>query len=103
MTPDQAMDKLRERANQVRDAGRAEDLLGPAQQVARQIATQVRMEATRRGHTIGVRVMSKAGGIRVTVTGPYAGRYRDALSKAFDQQLPRVTTEIRSMITRRAK
>lgn len=103
MTPDQAMVALAQKAAQVRNAGLPEDLLDSPIKIATQVAAQVRMEASRRGHGIGVRVSQKGAIVRVTVVGPYASRYRGAIADALTQRLPQVSTEVRAMITRRAK
>jgi hypothetical protein len=70
---------------------------------AKSAASLVRANASRNGHTVAVRVVSKSGGVRVTVTGPHASRYRQLMEREMDARMPDVHAEIRAQITRRAK
>lgn len=68
-----------------------------------EVAKMVRAEAARRGDSVGIRVVRRTSGVRVTVTGPRAGRYRSAVEKALEAKVPNAAAEIRAQITRRAK
>lgn len=73
------------------------------ERAAIEVARMVRTEAARRGHSVGIRVVRKSNGVRVTVTGPHASQYRTAVEKALTAKVPGASAEIRAQITRRAK
>lgn len=73
------------------------------EKAAVEVARMVRAEAARRGHSVGIRVVRRTNGVRVTVTGPQAGRYRAAVERALEDKVPQASAEIRAQITRRAK
>lgn len=73
------------------------------EKVANEVAKAVRNDAARHGHAVGVRVVRRTSGVRVTITGPQASRYRVPLEKALREKAPQAQAEIRAMITRRPK
>ena len=73
------------------------------EKAAIEVGRLVRAEAARRGHSVGVRVVRKPSGVRVTVTGPRATHYRAAVEKALKDRLPQATAEIRAQLTRKAR
>jgi hypothetical protein len=75
----------------------------PLMHAAREVASDIRVTASRAGHSVGVRLVERDGGVRITVTGPQANRYRLMMEKAMQTRLPGARAEIRSMITRRVK
>jgi len=77
--------------------------LDPLLRAAKQAAGQVRIAASRAGHSVGIRVAQRGQGVRITVTGPQAVRYRSMIGAVLDQQMPGVGADIRAQITRKAK
>lgn len=73
------------------------------EKAAVEVARMVRTQAAQRGHSVGIRVVRRSSGVRVTVTGPRAGQYRSMVEKALEARVPAATAEIRAQITRRAK
>jgi hypothetical protein len=73
------------------------------EKIAKEIAQQVRLQAIRNGHSIGIRIVRRTNGVRITLTGPQAQRYRKPLEDAMRAQVPRAAAEIRVLMTRRAK
>jgi hypothetical protein len=71
--------------------------------IVNEIARSVRADATRHGHRVGIRVVQRTNGVRITVTGPHASRYRAPVEKAMRDRAPGAEAEIRVMLTRRAK
>lgn len=70
---------------------------------AMEVARMVRATAAQRGHSVGIRVVRRTSGVRVTVTGPHASQYRAAVERALSDKVPDAAREIRAQITRRAK
>ena len=68
-----------------------------------EVARAVRADAARNGHHIGIRVLRRTSGVRLTITGPQAARYRRPVETALAERVPSIEAEIRVMITRRAK
>lgn len=73
----------------------------PAQRAVQAIARDIRAEAARRGDRIGIRVLQRKDGVRLTVTGPAANKYRGAVQKAMESRAPAIKAEIRALLTRR--
>lgn len=73
------------------------------ERAATEVAKAVRASATRNGHHVGIRVVRKSSGVRVTITGPQAARYRKPVQDELQRRVPEITAEIRTMITRRAQ
>ena len=78
------------------------DVSGLEQQ-ARQAASMLRSTAARAHDRVGVRIVRNANGIRVTLTGPAAGKYRALMAQELAMRMPQETTELRTQITRRIK
>lgn len=70
--------------------------------VVNEVAKSVRADAARNGHRVGIRVVRKTAGVRVTITGPQAARYRRPVQEELERRVPGIEAEIRMMITRRA-
>lgn len=70
----------------------------PLMRRARTIASTVRVEAARNGHPIGIRLVERRGGLRLTVSGPHAARYAKMIGSQLDRELPDLKAEIRSQI-----
>ncbi|MEP7036248.1 MAG: hypothetical protein ABI934_11725 [Actinomycetota bacterium] len=67
-------------------------------EVARHCALAVKQAAAHDGTAVGIRVYAHDGGVRMTVIGPHAGRYRDMLRHMFDQEMPQAVAEIRAQV-----
>lgn len=70
---------------------------------ARRAAGTVRLHAARSHAVIGIRVSTKSDGVRVTITGRDAQRYRALMQTELERVMPDARAEIRAMITRRPK
>lgn len=99
MRPDQASAELARQTAELRQT-RVDP--HPLVEAARQVASTVRANASRNGHTVAVRVVAKGDGVRLTVVGPHAMRYRVMAEKQMDEMMPGVHAQIRAQITRRA-
>lgn len=77
--------------------------LMPLERAVRDAAAAVRTVAARSHDQVGVRMIRKAGGVRVTVTGPRAQKYRALFSRELEQRMPGAKAEIRAQILRRTR
>lgn len=93
-----ALDEIASRARQ----GAVPDV-EPLVEAARAVAALLRANASRSGHSIGIRLVEKANGVRLTIVGPHAGRYEALAKREMDARMPGASAEIRAKITRRAK
>lgn len=101
MKPEEVVPALQDRARKIRDAhGGASE---PIVRRAKTIAGSVRTAAARAGHSVGIRVVEKPNGVRVTVTGPQAVRYKKMIEAELARQLPEARAEIRTLITRKSR
>lgn len=64
---------------------------------AREAASSVRQAAARNHHNVSVRVVAKPGGVRVTVAGRQAARYRTMVEKDLADRALGVQAQIRTM------
>jgi hypothetical protein len=64
---------------------------------ARQAASSVRQIAARNHHDVQVRVVNKPNGVRVTIAGRHAARYRTMVEQDLAARLPGVSAQIRTM------
>jgi hypothetical protein len=85
---------------ELRAAGEAVPVI--LERAATEVAKAVRADAARHGHHVGIRVVRKTTGVRVTITGPQAARYRRPVQDALEARVPDVQAQIRVMTTRRA-
>jgi len=102
MKPDEAGRQLASLSEDVKAAGEGVSL-EPLLQAAQQVAQQLRLQASRSGHSIGIRVAQRGQGVRLTVTGRHAIRYRRIASQELSQLMPGAQAEIRAQITRRVR
>lgn len=72
-----------------------------AEKMVADIARDVRAEATRRRHQIGIRIARRREGVRITITGRDANRYRRPVQEALEKRAPLLKAEIRTMLTRK--
>lgn len=93
---------LQERAERLRAAGTSPDI-EELLHAAREVAAGIKAAASRNGHQVGVRVVQRSTGVRITITGPQATRYRAMAQQGMDRRMPGVEAVIRAQITRRAK
>lgn len=101
MKPTEAGRKLEEIAAKARQG--AEPDAGPLVEAAREVAALLKANASRSGHSIAVRVVEKHNGVRLTVTGPHAGRYKALAEREMNARAVGAKAEVRAQITRRAK
>lgn len=71
------------------------------QRQAQSAAATIASTAARAHHKVGVRIVQQGQGIRVTLTGPAASRYRAAMARELNARMPGVAAEISTQITRR--
>lgn len=102
MKPSEGAEELARRAAALRAAGTNVDV-SPLLQAARETAAAVKAAAASNRHSVGVRIVAKSSGIRVTLTGPHAQRYRKMMADGLDRRAPAAKAEIRANITRRAR
>ena len=72
-------------------------------QAAREVAAQIRTVAARRGDSIGVRVVIKNGGVRLTIVGYKSEVYRKLAKSELERRVPTVKAEIRTHMQRSTK
>lgn len=101
MTPEEVRRTQQHQVAELRAAAASANLA--LEKAAIEVGRLVRAEASRRGHSVNIRVVRKTGGVRVTVTGPRAAQYRAAVEKALRDRVPNASAEIRAQLTRRAK
>lgn len=100
MKPEEAANELERRAESLRQAQ------PDAQAIVRglhEVASVVRATAARSGDSIGIRVLSRREGVRITVTGPRSARYKSLIQTEMDRRMPGITAEIRTMLTRKLR
>lgn len=68
-----------------------------------EVASLVRASAARAGDSVGVRVLSRQEGVRITVIGPRAARYKGMIQTEMSKRLPSIQTEIRTQIARKSR
>lgn len=98
MTPDEVAELQRSQTRQL--ALDAQAPLEALEQAANEVAKIVRSDAARSGRSVGIRVVRKPTGVRVTVTGPNAPRYRRVVEDELDKRIPGVEAQVRARITR---
>ena len=102
MKPEDAPRALRDRAQKAREAVESPDVT-PLLRAAREVASTVREQAHRAKDQISVRVVEKRDGVRITVVGPRAVRYRRMVQQGLEARMDAAKAEIRAQITRRAR
>lgn len=75
----------------------------PLERVAREVAVKVRQTAQSSGDSVAIRVVRKHQGVRITVVGRRAARYRSMVERELAAKMPDASAEIRAQITRRAR
>jgi hypothetical protein len=73
------------------------------ERAAREVAAGVKGMAQRAGHNVAIRVVTRGDGVRLTVVGPQAVRYRRLVEEELKRRVPDVKAEIRTQITRRSR
>jgi hypothetical protein len=101
VTPEQAARALAARTADVKAAGDGVSI-EPLMRATRQAANVVRQHASRSGSPISIRVSQRANGVRVTVTGRDAARYRALLSQQLATLMPAAKADIHAQIKARA-
>lgn len=102
MNPLEAQAALDARTERIRAAAEAGDP-APLVRTARDIASVVRDSAGRNGHVISIRVIERPRGVRITVSGRHAARYRSLVEQKLNRAVPDHAAEIRSQITQKAR
>ena len=73
------------------------------EQVAKEVASQVRGMAARNRHQIQVRVVRKQDGVRVTIVGHNAIRYRRIAESELARRKPDAAAIVRAQVTRKTR
>ena len=63
----------------------------------------VRHRAVRAGHIVSIRVIERPNGVRISVSGPQAHRYRKVIGAELDRLKPETAADIRAQITRKIR
>lgn len=95
MKPDEAAKELAKRARALHDVPINNAALD---RVAREVASTIKGHAARAGHSIGIRVIAKRGGIRLTITGYRATLYRKMALAELERRVPDIKAEIRTQL-----
>lgn len=98
MKPEDAVKPLKQAADDLR-AVRPDPQ--PLLEAAKEVTSLLRANAARAGHSVAIRVIGTGDGVRITVVGPQASRYRALARREMDARMPGVKAEIRAQITRR--
>jgi hypothetical protein len=101
MNPAEAMRMMAGHASAVADASVA--TVEPLMTAASHAAGTVRLMALTSGDQVDIRVMQRANGIRISVTGPKAKRYRSVITSELDRLHPATVAELRTQITRKIR
>lgn len=101
MNPEDATRKLTEKAEQLRKAD--EGVTSAGLRAVREVAAGVKGRAQRVGDRLDVRVVERRDGVRLTVAGRHAARYRQLIRDELARRAPDVQTEIRAQITGRTR
>jgi len=99
MTPAEAASVQREETQRLALA--VQEPFDQLEHAATEVARMVRQDAQRNGRSVGIRVVRKASGVRVTVTGPSAARYRRVVQDELERRIPEIGAEVRARITRK--
>ena len=101
MNPAQAMAAMNARA-EVLAAGGAPD---PASLVraAKAAAGKVRQLAASSGHSVSIRVIERPNGVRISVSGHQAHRYRAVVTAELDRLRPETKADLAAAITRKIR
>lgn len=102
MNPDQVHSALEARTAQLKAAAEAMDP-APLQRLAKQVATQIREIAGRSGHVVSVRVVERPTGVRITIVGRNASRYRKMVEDRLTKLVPDAAVEIRTNTNQKAR
>ena len=95
MSPEEAAKMLQGRVDALRSVpAEALEVLARETKAA---ASQVRGVAARARHSIDVRIVVRGGGVRVTIVGQQASRYRAMLEKELDRRVPNMKADIRTI------
>lgn len=86
------VEALRARAAHVQD---------PLLAAAKDVAITVKKLAARNGHSLNIRVVKKSGGVRITVVGARAERYRAIVGSELARRAPGAQAEIRAQLSGR--
>ena len=91
-------------------SGRAEKLTAATtadpealQRAAKTVASTVRSMAFRSGHQVNIKVTSRANGVRISVSGPQAHRYRTIMTAELNKVRPETAADIKAQITRKIR
>ena len=98
----QAMAAMSARTEKVAAAGKVVDPEA-LQRAANTAAGKVRKMAFAAGHSVGIKVSARANGVRVSVTGPKAHRYRAILTSELNRIQPETAADIKAQITRKIR
>jgi hypothetical protein len=79
------------------------EALARLERAAREAAAVARAQAAQSRHSVSVRIVARHGGVRVTVQGPQATRYRALIERELNARIPDVKAEIRAQVTRKSR
>lgn len=98
----EAMRAMNRIASHTRAAGEVVDVEA-LQLAAKTAAGTVLTLAQRSGHPVAIKVTAKANGVRISVTGPKAHRYRQIVSAELERLSPTTAADLRLQILRKIR
>jgi hypothetical protein len=102
MTPEQAMRLMAAKSMAIGKAGNAVSL-DMLRGSATKVANRARTSAAMAGHEVNIKVSARDKGVRVTVSGPKAKRYRQMISRELNALVPETKADITAQITRQVR
>lgn len=70
---------------------------------AKMAATKVSRLAVISGHQVNIKVMAKTNGVRISVSGPKAHRYRAIITEELNRTRPETKADIVAQLTRKIR
>lgn len=102
MNQSEAVRAMNRIANRTVTAGQAVDLEA-LHRAASQVASQVLIMAQRAGHSLSIKVTDRPDGVRISVTGSKAHRYRTIINAELERLSPQTAAEVQAQIVRKIR
>ena len=97
---EQGPDELENRLEALRNAQPTSEVL---MRSVHEVASLVKITASRAGDAVGIRMVNRREGVRITVIGPRAQRYKSLIAAEMERRFPQIKTEIRAQISRKTR
>lgn len=89
-------------ASRTAAAGQTVDLEA-LHRAAKQVASHVLVMAQRAGHGVSIKVTERPDGVRISVTGSKAHRYRTIINAELERLAPQTAAEVHAQIIRKIR